>query len=377
MPIDKGLNVKKLSAATIALAGLTLGMPVAYAEEGELYGLLRSRDLSPFGFLRLDMRPAHAVSIKPGTWALETELAYQNTWALSSDVEDYLDQQQKLRGRRELTQEDVQTIRDLPGENYLLDLELALLDITFHYKISEIWTAYVIASGVSYQGGFLDGTIEDFHSTFGFSSFGRPAVARNKVNLVYDLKSTQFTSLSPPTDGGVLDPTFGVRYVGWKLPGKWHLSTEVAVKVPVAGRRELLSTGRTDVGVQMSLQRKGRHHAFYLDLAAVYYDGTIDVSPQQAQVIPTLVFGYELMLTPRTNFNIQGYVSESTYTHKETDLDELLSNKYQYSIGLRHRIDNFLITFGITENLQNVNNTPDVGFQVGLAWVPLRSLAGH
>jgi hypothetical protein len=24
----------------------------------------------------------------------------------------------------------------------------------------------------------------------------------------------------------------------------------------------------------------------------------------------------------------------------------------------------------VTENLQNLNNTPDIGFQVGFAWVP-------
>ena len=55
----------------------------ARAEESDFYGLLRSRDLTPFGFLRLDMRPAHAVAIEPGSWAFETELGYQNTWALS------------------------------------------------------------------------------------------------------------------------------------------------------------------------------------------------------------------------------------------------------------------------------------------------------
>ena len=42
------------------------------------------------------------------------------------------------------------------------------------------------------------------------------------------------------------------------------------------------------------------------------------------------------------------------------------------SIGLRHRSDNMLFTFGITENLQNVNNTPDIGFQFGFAYVPKR-----
>lgn len=372
--------MKKFPSATLmALVALACGVPAAHAadEGGQLYGLLRSRDLSPFGFLRLDMRPAHAVSIKPGTWALETQVDYQNTWALSPEVEDYLTAQEAAGARRrDLTAADVQAIRNLPGENYLLDLELALLDVTFHYKISDIWTAYVIASGVSYQGGFLDSGIEGFHDTFGFSDFGRPAVTRNQVNLIYDLKSTQYSSLGAPTDGGLLDPTIGLRYTGWTLPGKWHLSTELAVKVPVAGRRELLSTGHTDYGLQVSLQRKGQHHAFYVDAAAVYYDGSTQISPQDAQVVPTVIFGYERMLTSRTNVNLQGYISKSVYSHEETDLEELLGEKYQASLGLRHRRNNFLITFAVTENLQNINNTPDIGFQLGLAWVPLSSIPG-
>lgn len=362
------------SATLLSVAALAFGLPsAAQAEDGQLYGLLRSRDLTPFGFLRLDMRPAHAVSIEPGTWALETQVDYQNTWALSPDVEEYLTARESA-GRRDLTAADVQAIQDLPGENYLLDLELALLDVTFHYKISNIWTAYIIASGVSYQGGFLDSTIESFHDSFGFSSFGRPAVSRNQVNLVYDLKSTRYSTLGTPTDGGLLDPTLGVRYTGWSMPGNWHLATEVAIKVPVAGRRTLLSTGHTDYGVQVSLQRRGQHHAFYLDGAAVYYDGSTEISPQDAQIIPTLIFGYERMLTANTNVNLQGYISPSVYSHDDTDLEELLGQKYQVSLGMRHRMQNFLVTFGVTENLQNINNTPDIGFQLGLAWVPLRSL---
>lgn len=363
---------KLLSATLISVAALACGLPAAaHAEDGQLYGLLRSRDLTPFGFLRLDMRPAHAVSLEPGDWAIETQVDYQNTWALSPAVERYLTSQEAA-GRRNLTADDVQAIRDLPGENYLLDLELALLDVTFHYKISNVWTAYVIASGVSYQGGFLDSTIEGFHDTFGFSTFGRPAVTRNQVNLIFDLKSTQFAALEAPTDGGLLDPTIGLRYTGWTLPGKWNMSTEFAVKVPVRGRHALLSTGRTDYGVQVSLQRKGQHHAFYIDAAAVYFDGSTEISPQDAQIVPTLIFGYERMLTSRTNINLQGYISESVYSRDETDLDELLGEKYQVSLGLRHRLSHFLVTFGVTENLQNINNTPDIGIQLGLAWVPGR-----
>lgn len=155
-----------------------------------------------------------------------------------------------------------------------------------------------------------------------------------------------------------------------QISPSWQLSLEGAVKIPVDGRRLLLSTGRTDYGVQASLQRRGNHHAFYVDAAAVYYSGALEPTRQDAQVIPTLVFGYELMLTTRTNLNIQGYASKSVYSHDQTDLDELLGNKYQYSIGFRHRMDNVLFTFGFTENVQNVNNTPDIGFQLGFAYIP-------
>src|SRR5690606_5502493 len=92
------------------------------ANEGAFFGLLRARDLTPFGYLRLDMRPAYSGTPAPGTWAIEAELAYQNTWALSEEVERYLTE---LPGRRELGPAEYQAILDLPGENYLLDQELA------------------------------------------------------------------------------------------------------------------------------------------------------------------------------------------------------------------------------------------------------------
>jgi hypothetical protein len=359
------LRCSCIGALSLACASL------AHAQEdnGQFYGLLRSRDLSPFGFLRLDMRPAHAVAIEPGSWAIETELGYQNTWALSPEVEDYLVSLEPT-GRRKIGPAEVQAIEDLPGENYLLDIETALFDVTFHYKLSRNWTAYAIASAITYQGGFLDSTIESFHDAFGFSSFGRPAVEKDQATLIYDLKGAHVVFLEKPTDGGLTDPTFGVRYTGFQPLQNWRLSVEAATKIPVGGKRLLLSTGRTDYGIQASLQRPSNHHAVYIDVAAVYYAGASQPAPQDSQIIPTLVVGYEYKLTPRTNLNLQAYVSTSVYGSDQTDLDELTGMKYQYSIGVRHRWDNMIFTFGFTENVQNINNTPDIGLQLGFTYVP-------
>ncbi len=346
------------------------GTSFAHADDGgQFYGLLRVRDLTPFGSLRLDMRPAHAVAIERGSFAIETELGYQNTWALSPEVERYLTEQER-NGRHELGPADAQAIRDLPGENYLVDLETAVVDLTLHYKFSSKMSAYLIANAITLEGGFLDSTIESFHDSFGFSSFGRGAASRNDVNIIFDLKSSQVALFDAPTNGGLTDPTLGVRYTGLALSERWRLGVEGAVKIPVAGRRAWLSSGRTDYGVQFSLQRRSNRHAFYANLAAVYYAGAPQPVPQESQVIPTLVLGEELQLTSHTNVVLQAYVSKSTYTSRSTDLDELSGEKYQVTLGLRHMRGNFLYTFGITENLQNVNNTPDIGFQLGFAFIP-------
>ena len=158
------------------------------ADPSRHYGLLRSRDLTPFGFLRLDMRPAHAISGAPGDWGLEVDFSYQNTWALSQNVMDYL---QSLPGRRKLGPSEIQAIRNLPGEAYLVDLELGTLDFTLHRKFTDHSGAYATLSAVMYTGGFMDGGIEWFHERFGMDNVGRTAVKRNDINVILNLKGAQ------------------------------------------------------------------------------------------------------------------------------------------------------------------------------------------
>jgi hypothetical protein len=356
---------RPLRPAAIGFLVLVFAHDPVAAQNTGFAGFLRARDLSPFGFLRLDMRPAHAVTSEVGAWAIETEFAYQNTWALSPEVERYLT---GLEPRRELGPDELQTIRDLPGENYLLDVELAEVDMTFHYKFSQRWSTYLTVSAVKYGGGFLDSSIESFHDALGFSTFGRDGAARNDANVIFDLNTSQVAIFESPTRGGMLDPTVGVRYSGAEPFKGWNLAVEAAVKIPVQGRRALLSTGDVDAGVQATLQRFGRNHAYYFGLSGVYYDGRNSITPTPPQIVPTLVMAYERRVGERTNLILQAYVSPSIYTQEETELDDLLATKYQLSLGIYHRWGQSLLSFGITENLQNLNNTPDIALQLGWAY---------
>ena len=332
------------------------------------FGLLRERDLTPFGFLRLDMRPSHAVWVPVGSWGVEVNLGYQNTWVMSPNVQEYLN---SLPGRRRLGPAEIDAIRALPGEAYLVDLELGLLDVIFHRKIADHWSVNATFSAVSYSGGFLDGAIEEFHKVTGLSSFGRPAVARNDINIILNLKSVKDPLfLNDPPERGLLDPVFGARYSVAAEPSPWNLVLEGAVKIPVGGQRDFLSTGKTDVGLQATLQRFAGRHAAYLSAAAVRTEGAVLTSRERVQVVPTYILGYEYSFSQKTNLIAQYYMSPSVFTHEDTDLEGLLKTKYQISIGVRHRAGASVWTFAVTENVRNFENTPDIGLQIGWAYSP-------
>ena len=359
-----------------AVFGLLAVMTLAAvpAVSADLYGMLPMRDLSPFGFLRLDMRPTHAVLAEPKRWTLETEFATQNTWAMSPEVEEYLTGLESS-GRRPLGESELAAIRELPGENYLVDLETTTVDVTLNYRFTSHLSGYLITSAVSYDRGFLDGTVERFHDAFG-SQLVRQARhraqrrqpdlrPRSRVRTPISVARRPAAACSIRPSGCAIQAfrSGGPGSCPWKARSKLALGGERRIAVdrpfrlrPAGGR----AVARYSPGFLRQCQPRCTTRA-----ANSWWS-------MRQQIVPTLIVGYEYALTANTNLNIQGYASTSVYSRRDTDLDELLDNKYQLTAGFRHRRNDLVISFGITENVQNINNTPDIGLQLGMAWMPGR-----
>jgi len=332
-------------------------------------GLLRGRDLSPFGLLRLDMLPAHTADAAPGTWTFEIQYAYQNTFVLSDNAHEYLET--RNMGRQPLRAQDAAAILALPGDAYYVDGEFGLADLIVQRRMNEYWSAYLTIPYMHYGEGAFDSTVESFHDTFGFSQQGRDLVARDRFQIVYGIGDVRFSQLDRETTGGFGDPVFGVRYSLPQPRFGWDVVVEFAAKIAVDGERFLLSTGKNDYGGQVTLQRrlgKTGRHALYLSGSGVYYAGGPEIPGDEAQLIPTLIAGYSFGLTPQTSLILQGYASRSVI--ENTTLEELKEDKFLLSLGLQSRGKNVLWNVAVTENVSNFNNTPDIGVQVGFAYMP-------
>lgn len=356
------LLVSCVSGLSLVTCAVEAQEPSRPAGNG-FFGLLPVRDLTPFGFLRLDMRQSPAAFSASRSPSIEIDLGYQNTWALSDDVRQYL----RSRPRGPLTQADIANIRAMPGEHFLVDGEIALLDVAVNYPLTERLGVYAVLSAASYTGGFLDDPIEGFHSAFGIDRAGRPGLTRNQVNLFYDLKGVQYSELDRPDEWGVLDPVLGLRYALVPNPTSLAVELEMAVKIPLNGD-EFFSTGSVDVGAQLAAQLIRGRHAFYASGALVYYSGSGTPFHDPATVVPTGIVGYEYRWYPSTHLIAQMYASRSVYGAAMTDLDELRKTKYQVSVGVRQRLERGYWSFAVTENVINFNNSPDIGFQVGLGF---------
>jgi hypothetical protein len=335
--------------------------------EYEMLGPLRIRDMTPFNLLRLDMLPAHAVEAGRGSWAIEADLSFSNTFVMSDNVYSYLGAR---GGRAPLTEKDAAAILAMGQDAFYVDGEFGLLEVTAHYGLAPRTSAYLTLSAYDFSGGFMDGAIEGFHNEFGLGNEGRQFVAPQHFQSVVSIAGIRMASLRAPADG-LGDPVVGLRRDFPMGASRWNLVLSGEAKIAWGGERLFLSTGTNDYGLQTSLQGKFRRNAVYFSASLVSTDGKVFGVPLERRVVPTLTAACEYGLTPQTNFVAQFYASQSTV--RDGSLAIIEANKYQGSLGVRSHRGSIIYGIAVTENIVNFENTPDVGLSLTLAWANLKN----
>jgi Protein of unknown function (DUF3187) len=368
------MRLRRWTFAAIAALLLTSGAAQADTPDDTrpgtaLLGPLRIRDMTPFNLLRLDMLPAHAVEAGVGSWALEANVSFSNTFVMSDNVRRYL---QDRGGRAPLSAEDAAAILSMGEDAFYVDGEFDLLEMTAHYRFARRTSGSVTFSAYSFSGGFMDGTIEGFHNAFDLENAGRDRVARRKFQTVMAIERVEQVALDAPVGTGLGDPVLGLRQAIPLGGSRWGLVVSGEAKIAYRGERLFLSTGTNDYGMQLALQGKFRRQAVYLSASAVSTDGRVFGIPLERRIVPTLTAAWEAGLTGHTNFIGQIYASRSTV--RDSSVEVIQADKYQASLGLRSHRGRLIYGFAVTENLKNFENTPDVGLSLSMAWAALRPL---
>lgn len=346
----------------VLIVALASSSSSVLAQDVELVGPLRIRDVSPLSLFRLDMPPAHGVNAIERGWGVELGYTHSNLYLLSKTAETWLQQ----RGRREnLSQAEAEELLDVPGDVFLFDAEVSVLNVTVGYAFSPHWQAMVTVPYHSYGGGLFDRPIENFHEAVGLGHDGRPYLPRNSIHVVARLGDQRRAIVTDDGSSGLGDAVLTVRY-NRELSERLFGVLEGAARLPTGKQHLYFSKEDPEFGIQTSLQYQKGVHGYYASLSYIwvaeepFFPGVSDT--------PTLMLGWERRLSGRpTSLLLQGTWSQSTI--RGVEQSDLTKARMQISVGLRRQVGRISTSIAVTENIIHLNNTPDVGLHFGIAWI--------
>ncbi|MGH9379665.1 MAG: DUF3187 family protein [Thermoanaerobaculia bacterium] len=324
---------------------------------------LRVRDFTFPSFLVLDFAPQPAAPLGQGRFGVELITSRVNDFQVSATVQDYL----RERGggvRRPLTDADADFIVSLPeGQGYYIDGEFSFYELGFWYGVTDRIDAGVGVRYIDFTGGRLDGTIFDFHDRFGFGQQGRELVSDDYFQIVIGESGTTLARLNGPPTGGPTDPSL---YLRWALPGEpggWRFNLGGGVKVPAASG--FRSSGSADVGLNFAADRRWRRNALILNVSVVDA-GRFEITDFDPAAIKSLdvAWLHRSTIWPNTRFFLQALLAE--HVLGDATASRLSEPEFQVTAGLKWDTGLGVFGFGLTENLLNYQNTPDIG--VHLSW---------
>ncbi|MBN1295681.1 DUF3187 family protein [bacterium] len=321
------------------------------------------------GFLVLSAVPHTALPMTRGRLAVMVQVSAVNYFQVSPEVESYL---AATRGDvpRALTPEDVDYIVHLPeGQGFYIDGEIHFANVFLVYGVTDTIDVALRLSAADYTGGYMDDLIYGFHDTCGIGQQGRQYVPDDQFQYVFGANGDLFTScLDEPDSNGLLDPQIFFRFAFPWHDSPWSASMAVGVKPPINGSDNLISTERWDFGVFTALQRRWNRHTFVLNAALVYPGKIIaedrDDASYNRPLMPSvnLSWLYRFKRWRPGEFFAQAMYAE--HPLRELVKSEFTDFDFQLTIGIKWHTPQGVFSFGFTENLFNMDNTPDFGLHI-------------
>ncbi len=215
------------------------------------------------------------------------------------------------------------------------------------------------------SGGFLDGSIENYHSTFGFPQGGRDQAPNGRILFNYQRNGVNLFRIDQSNSGlGDLRLTAGYQLYKDGTEHPHALALRASLKVPTGDSGQLHGSGSTDLALWLTGSQGWTTASGFWE---IYGGGGIlgmtegDVLPDQQQNI--VAFGsMGAGWHPLAWLTLKVQFDGNTAFYKDSDLVELSSGSVQIVMGgTLHFSDRTALDIGVSEDLV-VKTAPDVVF---------------
>jgi hypothetical protein len=255
------------------------------------------------------------------------------------------------------------------GENIVLDGETMRLTLSGRYGIGRKMELGLDVPFLITGGGFLDGFIEKYHSTFGFPNGGRELASQNR--LLFRYQKNGVTLLNMEQSGQGLGD---VRIAGgWQVyqsaRGDRNLMLKAGIKLPTGDTESMRGSGSFDGALW--LVGNIEYQMPFGQLSLFGQAGAMGMTkgkilPDQQR--PAVGFGaFGLGVRPAEWLELKIQTNASTSFYSESDLSEVSAPSAQLTIGGTLRFSpKTSLDLAVTEDII-VGASPDVVFHLSLA----------
>jgi len=321
-------TLKRSRNCVVALSGLcvhVLSCPAASAEPRAFQGPADLRNQRPYQLLFLAFSPERTEALGPGHSALSAQLDIGNNLLVS-------------------TRNNV-SVRE--------DTETERLALKYRWGLGHGFEAAVAAPLMWRNAGFTDKIIENYHHLINVTGSNpdidggrREVSAYHSMLSVTDSQGHRLVDAGPAAGIGDLQITLKRDLV--KLP--WHaLSARVGVKLPTGTAGNLIGSGGTDFGVDLtgSVALTDRL-CLYGDISEVAAQRDSHVALKTNQRIRRGILALEYYTNSRTSWIVQNEIADAALRTGNPFVD---GNQGTFALAVKYKPNaRTTWTYGFTEN---------------------------
>lgn len=341
----------------VACSLLLAALPVF--SQSPATGPFMQRDQFPVRMLFLGLRPDAGDLIPRRSVRWSVRLDYANTYASTFPVGD------------RLVADDY--YQAAPPDEYRLfvDTETLRVSVELDWRVASRVQVGATVPFLKHGGGFMDGLVEGFHGLLNLSNGGREWSPRNEYG-VFVVRDRRFWIRSvEPAGFRPGDFVLRVKTPLYRDGGGFVLSLAGALKLPTGSLETLTGSGGTDIQAALFATWRprlaGRDMVFHANLAHSLLGGATRSEGFPLRSISTLLLAFEYRTAGRFAALVQTQVNIGPFPGSR--LGPLNRTAIEATAGVRYALSESLsLDLGLTENLSQYQNTPDVGLHAGIAW---------
>jgi hypothetical protein len=242
------------------------------------------------------------------------------------------------------------------SSDWVIHLDMEITELNFRYKriINDLFELELNIPVIIIGSGFMDGFLEDYHDTFGFSDYGRSDRPHNE--FLYDVRKEGSQVIKGRTGTRLGDIRLAVKKPLISSEG-YNLGIKANIEIPVSSAERGYSNGSLDAGISLLFDKSISEKIMtYWNLGAVFPG---DVRGFERVNLKNFLYGsgaLEMILGEKFSALMQLQGQSEIYPH--TGVDAVDGWAYLIAFGGRYRRGAGSFELSLTEDL-NTTGVPD------------------